>query len=104
MQQVLAHFDRIEEIYTEDHRIASRDVRADLRGRQDDVAVFVSAYGISLERAARQVEKGLRNGIGDGSVRSDIDIARAVNDISTAVFGIAFWWTALPYQYDLGRS
>jgi hypothetical protein len=47
---------------------------------------------------------GLRKGIRDGSVRSGIDIARAVNDISTAVFGIAFCWTALSDQYDLGRE
>jgi hypothetical protein len=46
----------------------------------------------------------LRKGIRDGSVRPGIDIARAVSDISTAVFGIAFWWTALPDQYDLAHE
>jgi hypothetical protein len=57
-----------------------------------------------LKSGAKKVEKGLRKGIRDGSVRSGIDIARAVSDISTAVFGIAFWWTALPDQSDLGRE
>jgi hypothetical protein len=57
-----------------------------------------------LESGAAKVEKGLRKGIRDGSVRSGIDIASAVSDISTSVFGIAFWWTALPDRCDLGRE
>ena len=103
MDQVLAHFDRIEEIYTEDHELL--------------LAMFVATFEAvkttsplrervrdQLRSGAEKVEKGLRKGIRDGSVRSGIDIARAVNDISTAVFGIAFWWTALSDQYDLGRE
>jgi AcrR family transcriptional regulator len=103
MQQVLAHFDRIEEIYTEDHELL--------------LAMFVATFEAvkttsplrhrvrdQLKSGAAKVEKGLRKGIRDGSVRSGIDIARAVTDISTAVFGIAFWWTALPDQSDLGRE
>ena len=103
MDQVLAHFDRIEEIYTEDHELL--------------LAMFVATFEAvkttsplrervrdQLRNGAEKVEMGLRKGIRDGSVRSGIDIARAVNDISTAVFGIAFWWTALSDQYDLGRE
>ena len=103
MDQVLAHFDRIEEIYTEDHELL--------------LAMFVATFEAvkttsplrervrdQLRSGAEKVEKGLRKGIRDGSVRSGIDIARAVNDISTAVFGIAFCWTALSDQYDLGRE
>jgi AcrR family transcriptional regulator len=103
MQQVLAHFDRIEEIYTEDHELL--------------LAMFVATFEAvkttsplrhrvrdQLKSGAAKVEKGLRKGIRDGSVRSGIDIARAVTDISTAVFGIAFWWAALPDQSDLGRE
>ena len=103
MDQVLAHFDRIEEIYTEDHELL--------------LAMFVATFEAvkttsplrervrdQLRNGAEKVEMGLRKGIRDGSVRSGIDIARAVNDISTAVFGIAFCWTALPDQYDLGRE
>ena len=103
MDQVLAHFDRIEEIYTEDHELL--------------LAMFVATFEAvkttsplrervrdQLRNGAEKVEKGLRKGIRDGSVRSGIDIARAVNDISTAVFGIAFCWTALSDQYDLGRE
>ena len=103
MDQVLAHFDRIEEIYTEDHELL--------------LAMFVATFEAvkttsplrervrdQLRNGAQKVEMGLRKGIRDGSVRSGIDIARAVNDISTAVFGIAFCWTALSDQYDLGRE
>ena len=103
MDQVLAHFDRIEEIYTEDHELL--------------LAMFVATFEAvkttsplrervrdQLRSGAEKVEKGLRKGIRDGSVRSGIDIARAVNEISTAVFGIAFCWTALSDQYDLGRE
>ena len=103
MDQVLAHFDRIEEIYTEDHELL--------------LAMFVATFEAvkttsplrervrdQLRNGAEKVEMGLRKGIRDGSVRSGIDIARAVNDISTAVSGIAFCWTALSDQYDLGRE
>jgi AcrR family transcriptional regulator len=103
MQQVLAHFDRIEEIYAADREVL--------------LAMFVATFEAvkttsplrqrvrdQLRSGAAKVEKGLRKGIRDGSVRSGIDIARAVSDISTAVFGIAFWWTALPDQSDLGRE
>ena len=103
MDQVLAHFDRIEEIYTEDHELL--------------LAMFVATFEAvkttsplrervrdQLRNGAEKVEMGLRKGIRDGSVRSGIDIARAVNEISTAVFGIAFCWTALSDQYDLGRE
>jgi AcrR family transcriptional regulator len=103
MQQVLAHFDRIEEIYAED-----RDLLLAMF-----VATFEAVKSTSplrqrvrdqLKSGSEKVEKGLRKGIRDGSVRSGIDIARAVTDISTAVFGTAFWWTALPDQADLGRE
>jgi AcrR family transcriptional regulator len=103
MQQVLAHFERIEEIYAEDHELL--------------LAMFVAMFEAvkttsplrqrvreQMKGGAADVEKGLRKGIRDGSVRSGIDIRRAVSDISSAVFGIAFWWTALPDQYDLGRE
>jgi AcrR family transcriptional regulator len=103
MQQVLAHFDRIEEIYVEDRGML--------------LAMFVATFEAvkttsplrqrvrdQLKSGAAKVEKGLRNGIRDGSVRSGIDIAGAVSDISTSVFGIAFWWTALPDQCDLARE
>ena len=57
-----------------------------------------------LTRGVELVEAGLRKGIRDGSVRSDIDIDRAVNDISAGVFGVAFQWLASSGGYDLVRE
>lgn len=103
MDQVLAHFDRIQEIYAEDHQLLK--------------AMFVATFEAvkttsplrrrlrnQLTSGAEKVEKGLRRGIRDGSVRSGINIARAANDISAAVFGIAFSWIVLPNRYNLGRE
>jgi len=103
MQQVLAHFDRIEEIYREDPDML--------------LAMFVATFEAvkttsplrqrvrdQLESGAAKVEKGLRRGVRDGSVRPGINFARAVSDISTSVFGIAFWWTSLPDRCDLGSE
>ena len=68
MQQVLAHFDRIEEIYAEDHELL--------------LAMFVATFEAvkttsplrhrvrdQLKSGAVKVREGLRNGIQDGSVR-----------------------------------
>ena len=103
MQQVLAHFDRIEEIYREDPDML--------------LAMFVATFEAvkttsplrqrvrdQLESGAAKVEKGLRRGVRDGSIRPGINFARAVSDISTSVFGIAFWWTSLPDRCDLGSE
>jgi AcrR family transcriptional regulator len=101
MTQVLAHFDRIEEIYTEDHELL----------RAMFVATFEAVKTTSplrdrvraqLDSGAAKVEAGLRNGIDDGSVRADVDIRPAVTDITAAVFGIAFQWVVLPDSHELG--
>ena len=56
-----------------------------------------------LTRGVQMVEAGLQKGIRDGSVRADIDLDRAVNDISAGVFGVAFQWL-LSDGYDLARE
>ena len=100
IQQVLAHFDRIQEIHAEDRELL----------RAMFVATFEAVKTTSplrdriqtqLLSGAVKVEAGLRNGIEDGSVRSDIDIDAAVKDITAAVFGIAFQWVAVPQAHDL---
>jgi AcrR family transcriptional regulator len=100
MQQVLAHFDRIQELLGEDRELL----------RAMFVATFEAAKATSplrervqaqLVSGAVKVEAGLRNGIEDGSVRSDLDIDGAVKDITAAVFGIAFQWVAVPHAHDL---
>jgi AcrR family transcriptional regulator len=100
MQQILAHFDHIEEIYVEDPDLL----------RAMFVATFEAAKTTSplrqrvrahLTSGADKVEAGLRNGIRDGSIRPDVDIEPAVKDITSAVFGIAFQWVVVPEDHEL---
>lgn len=100
LQQVLAHFDRIHEIHAEDPALIR--------------AMFVSAFEAvkttsplrdavrtQLSGAAVKVEAGLRAGMRDGSIRSDIDLETARQDITGSVFGIAYQWVVLPEEHDL---
>lgn len=100
LQQVLAHFDRIEEIYAEDPELL----------RAMFVATFEAVKTTSplrervrdqLQSGAAKVEAGLRNGIDDGSIRPDVAIDPAVQDITAAVFGIAFQWVVVAADHDL---
>jgi AcrR family transcriptional regulator len=103
LDQALAHFDRIRELCAED-----RDFL-----RAMFVMSFEAAKNSSPLRRPMQawilqgadvVKAALRSGIRDGSVRPDIDLGRAVSDISSAVFGIAYQWIVLPEDYDLARE
>ena len=100
MDQVLAHIDRIRDLYAHD-----RDV---LR------AMFVSTFEAmkttsplrdrvtdQLVGGVANVADGLRKGQRDRSVRRGIDIDRAVSDITAVFFGIAFLWIAIPGGVDL---
>lgn len=100
LHQVLAHFDRIQEIHAVDPALMR--------------AMFVSAFEAvkttsplrdavrnQLRDAAVKVEAGLRTGIDDGSIRSGIDIDTAREDITASVFGIAFQWVVVPEDHDL---
>jgi len=102
LAQVLAHFDRIEDLHTQDPDLL----------RAMFVATFEAAKTTSplrenvrtqLEGGAVKVEVGLRNGMQDGSIRGDIDIEPAVHDITAAVFGMAFQWVVVP-GHDLERE
>ena len=48
-----------------------------------------------VQSGIAKVEAGLRKGIDDGSVRPDVNVAAAVNDVTGAVFGIAFLWVVV---------
>lgn len=100
LQQVLAHFDRVQEIHAEDASVTR--------------AMFVSAFeavktssplreGVreQLSGAAQKVGAGVRAGIVDGSLRPDVDTDAAVRDITGSIFGIAFQWVVLPEEHDL---
>ena len=100
MQQVLAHFDRIQEVYHQDAELL----------RAMFVATFEAVKTTSplrdrvrsqLEGGAAKVDAGLRKGMQDGTVATGIDIGAAVNDITAAVFGIAFQWVVVPRIHDV---
>lgn len=100
LHQVLAHFDRIGEIYAQDPELL----------RAMFVATFEAVKTTSplrervrdqLQGGAAKVEAGLRNGIDDGSIRPDVAIDSAVKDITAAVFGVAFQWVAVSEDHDL---
>jgi AcrR family transcriptional regulator len=103
LQQALAHFDRIEQLYAEDRDL----LRAMFVLTFEAVKVTSQArprMRMWLKRGADAVEAGLRNGILDGSVRPDIEVDRAVNDFSGAVFGIAYQWIVQAYPYDMAQE
>jgi AcrR family transcriptional regulator len=103
LTEAMGHFDRVQALYNED-----RDFLRALF-----VATFEAVKSTSplrgrvqalLQRGIDKVAAGLRRGVDDRSVRSDIDIARATNDISSAIFGTAYLWTVLGDAYDLDRE
>jgi AcrR family transcriptional regulator len=100
MDQVLAHIDRIRDLYARDPDVLramfvstfeSMKTTSPLRNRVTD----------QLTGGIDNVADGLRKGQRDKSVRSGIDIDRAVSDITAVFFGIAFLWIALPPGFDL---
>ena len=103
LQEAVGHFDRVRHLFTEDREFL----------RAMFVATFEAVKTTSplrprvqawLNRGIDKVETGLRRGIEDGSVRADIDIARATSDLSAAIFGAAYLWTVEGSTYDLDRE
>lgn len=100
MDQVLAHIDRIRDLYAHDPDVLramfvstfeSMKTTSPLRERLRD----------QLTGGVANVADGLRKGQRDKSVRRDIDLDRAVSDITAVFFGVAFLWIALPPGFDL---
>ena len=103
LAQALAHVDRITDLYSDDPDLL----------RAIFVLTFEAAKSTSqahpyirmwLKRAADTVGAGLRNGITDGSVRSDIDVERAINDFGAAVLGTAYQWIMAAYPIDMAAE
>jgi hypothetical protein len=100
MDQVLAHIDRIRDLYAHDPDVLramfvstfeSIKTTSPLRERVSD----------QLTGGIANVADGLRKGQRDRSVRRGIDLDRAVSDITAVFFGIAFLWIAVPAGFDL---
>ncbi|MDF2823050.1 MAG: transcriptional regulator [Mycobacterium sp.] len=97
LTQVLAHFDRIDDLYRTDREVL----------RAMFVATFEAVKTTSplrdrviaqMHEGATKVETALRTGIADGSIRRDTDVATAGDDITAAVFGVGFHWVVLPHH------
>ncbi|CAN5530804.1 TetR/AcrR family transcriptional regulator [soil metagenome] len=103
MENAVAHFGRIQDMYAQDRSFLRAMFVMTFEAVKTTSPVR-SRLQIWFERGVDAVENGLRSGILDGSVRPDIDLDKAVSDISTAAFGIAFHWIVLPEHYDLARE
>ncbi|CAN5374557.1 TetR/AcrR family transcriptional regulator [soil metagenome] len=103
MENAVAHFGRIQELF-----IADREFLRAMFVMTFEAVKSTSAIRTHLQtwfdRGVLAVEEGLRAGIVDGTVRPDIDLDRAVNDISAVAFGIAFHWIVAPDRYALDRE
>ncbi|MCV7251682.1 TetR/AcrR family transcriptional regulator [Mycolicibacterium fluoranthenivorans] len=100
LAQVLAHFERIQEIHAVDPALM-RAMFVSAFEAVKTVSPLREAVRTQLRDAAGKIEAGLRTGIDDGSIRPDIDIDSAREDITASVFGIAFQWIVVPEDHDL---
>jgi AcrR family transcriptional regulator len=100
MDQVLAHIDRIRDLYAHDPDVL-RAMFVSTFEAMKTTSPLRDRVTAPLTSGVANVEDGLRKGQRDKSVRRDIDVDRAVGDITSAFFGIAFLWLALPGGFDL---
>ncbi|MHA3022828.1 TetR/AcrR family transcriptional regulator [Mycobacterium sp. BMJ-28] len=100
LRQVLAHFDRIQEIHAVDPALMRAMFVAAFEAVKT-VSPLREAVRTQLRDAGAKIEAGLRDGIRDGSIRADVDIDTAREDITAAVFGLAFQWIVVPEDHDL---
>ena len=100
LQHALAHLDRIGQLASADPELLRAMFVAAFEAVKSTSALRPRSLG-QLDVGRQRVRAGLEKGIADGSVRPDLDVARAVNDISSAVYGIAYLWLVLTVDYDL---
>jgi AcrR family transcriptional regulator len=100
LQHALAHLDRIGQLVAEDPELLRAMFVAAFEAVKSTSALRPRSLG-QLTVGMKKVEAGLKKGISDGSVQPEVDVKRAVNDISSAVYGIAYLWLVLSDGYDL---
>ena len=100
LQHALAHFDRIGQLAREDPEFLRAMFVAAFEAVKTTSPLRDRSFD-QLVSGRQKVDAGLRKGIADGSVRRDVDVDAAVNDISSAVFGIAYHWLVLTTGCDL---
>ncbi|MCV7154138.1 TetR/AcrR family transcriptional regulator [Mycolicibacterium pyrenivorans] len=100
LHHALAHLDRIGQLAADDPELLRAMFVAAFEAVKSTSALRPRSLG-QLEVGLEKVRAGLEKGIADGSVRPDVDVAAAVTDISSAVYGIAYLWLVLPGGNDL---
>jgi AcrR family transcriptional regulator len=100
LQHALAHLDRIGQLAADAPELLRAMFVAAFEAVKSTSALRPRSLG-QLEVGMQKVKEGLEKGIDDGSVRRDIDVTRAVNDIGSAVYGIAYLWLVLGDGYNL---
>jgi AcrR family transcriptional regulator len=103
LEEAMGHFDRVAALYREDHDFLRALFVATFEAVKTTSPLRARVRAL-LDRGIGKVDSGLRRGVDDGSVRRDVDIARATNDVSAAIFGCAYLWIVLGDRYDLGRE
>ncbi|MGC4961143.1 TetR/AcrR family transcriptional regulator [Gordonia sp. DT101] len=100
LEQAISHVTHVQQLHAEDPDFL----------RAMFVATFEAVKATSalrdrvrhnIDQGRAKVIAGLEKGLRDGSVRADIDLDRATNDIGSAVFGLSYQWIVSPDLYDL---
>ncbi len=103
LQLALGHLDRIGQLAADDPELLRAMFVAAFEAVKSTSPLRPRSLG-QLDVGMAKVKAGLDKGIVDGSVRPDVDVERAVNDISSAVYGIAYLWLVLAEGYHLGHE
>jgi AcrR family transcriptional regulator len=103
LHQVLAHFDRIHDLHTEDRDVLQAMFVATFEAVKT-TSPLRERVRAQLTGGADKVREGLRKGLKDGSIRAGTDVEQAADDITSSVFGIAFQWVVLPEVHNLERD
>lgn len=103
LEQVLAHLDRIRDVYAKDPGVLRAMFVANFEALKT-TSPLRERVNSQLSDGARKVTASLRKGLRDGSVRPGIDVSSATADITAATFGAAFLWLALPVRFDIDRE
>ena len=56
------------------------------------------------ERRRRDVERWIRDGIGDGTIRADADVRAVAEQFGAAIIGIVYQWLVAPLHHDHVRQ
>ena len=100
LQLALGHLDRIGQLAADDPELLRAMFVAAFEALKSTSPLRPHSLG-QLDVGMQRVKAGLEKGIADGSVRHDVEVDRAVNDISSAVYGIAYLWLVLDDGYDV---